>query len=191
MPANEFPYSLGAYVDVVTQATEIPVLVLPHPAAIQKTPELLGDIDTVLAVTDHLAGDHHLVSYGALFTSLEGKLVLAHVEDKAIYERYIDVIGKIPSLDTDVARQDILAQLLKEPADYIESCREVMANEGSSIHIESVVAVGCRLNDYKKLIREHSVDLVVLNTKDDEQLAMHGVAYPLAIELRDTPLLLL
>ena len=28
-------------------------------------------------------------------------------------------------------------------------------------------------------------------TKDDEQLAMHGIAYPLAVELRATPLLLL
>ena len=41
------------------------------------------------------------------------------------------------------------------------------------------------------LIAEHSVDLVVLNTKDHEQLAMHGMAYPLAVELRNTALLML
>ena len=41
------------------------------------------------------------------------------------------------------------------------------------------------------IIAEHNVSLLVMNTKDDEQLAMHGVAYPLAVELRETPLLLL
>ena len=30
-----------------------------------------------------------------------------------------------------------------------------------------------------------------MNTKDDDQLAMHGLAYPLAVELRDIPLLML
>ena len=39
--------------------------------------------------------------------------------------------------------------------------------------------------------KEHGVDLVVLNTKDEDQLAMHGLAYPLAIELRQIPLLML
>ena len=36
-----------------------------------------------------------------------------------------------------------------------------------------------------------SFDLLVMNTKDDEQMAMHGLAYPLAIEVRSIPLLLL
>jgi len=51
--------------------------------------------------------------------------------------------------------------------------------------------MGHRLQDYKRLVTEHDVDLLVMNTKDHEQLAMHGVAYPLTVELRDTPLLLL
>ena len=35
------------------------------------------------------------------------------------------------------------------------------------------------------------VDLLVMNTKDEDQLAMHGLAYPLAVELRQIPLLML
>ena len=31
IPATEFPYSLGVHVDVLTQATSIPVLLLPRP----------------------------------------------------------------------------------------------------------------------------------------------------------------
>jgi hypothetical protein len=41
------------------------------------------------------------------------------------------------------------------------------------------------------LITQHHIDLLVFNTKDDDQLAMHGLAYPLAIELRQIPLLML
>ena len=51
--------------------------------------------------------------------------------------------------------------------------------------------MGHRIAEYRRLITEHKVDLLVMNTRDDDQLAMHGLAYPLAISLRETPLLLL
>jgi hypothetical protein len=51
--------------------------------------------------------------------------------------------------------------------------------------------MGHRIAEYRRLITEHEVDLLVMNTRDDDQLAMHGLAYPLAIGLRETPLLLL
>ena len=41
------------------------------------------------------------------------------------------------------------------------------------------------------LAEKHDVDLLVFNTKEEDQLAMHGVAYPLAVELRRLPLLML
>ena len=43
----------------------------------------------------------------------------------------------------------------------------------------------------QRLIEQHQVDLLVLNTQDENQLAMHGVAYALAVELRHIPLLML
>ena len=49
--------------------------------------------------------------------------------------------------------------------------------------------LGSRLDDYRKLI-EDEVDLLVMHAKEDDQLAMHGMAYPL-VELRSVPLLLL
>ena len=45
--------------------------------------------------------------------------------------------------------------------------------------------------DYKRLAAARDVDLLVMNTKDSGQLAMHGLAYELAVELNDIPLLLL
>ena len=47
------------------------------------------------------------------------------------------------------------------------------------------------IREYQNLIEEHQVDLLVFNTKDHDQLAMHGLGYPLAIELRQIPLLML
>ena len=143
-----------------------------------------------MAITDHLAQDHHLVSFAAQLTPEGGTLWLTHVEDEATFERYMQTIARIPSIDTDNARKVILEQLLKEPTEYIESCRSVLA-ERESIRVESEVAVGRLLNDYKRLVDNHQVSLLVMNTKDEQQLAMHGMAYPLTIELRDTPLMLI
>jgi hypothetical protein len=190
VPAPDYPYSLGGYVDVLTQATNVPVLLLPNPHVYPEHDFAKAGRDSVMAITDHLTGDHHLVSYAARLTEASGKLFLTHVEDEVTFERYIATISKIPAIDTDTARDEILEQLLQEPHDYIKSCRAVL-EEGTSMHIEEIVTAGHRLADYKRLIDEHDVDLLVLNTKDEDQLAMHGLAYPLAVELRRLPLLLL
>ncbi len=115
---------------------------------------------------------------------------LTHVEDQTTFERYMSTIEKIPSIDSDNARKVILEKLLQEPADYIDSCRSVLAEE-EAIRVESEVVVGRRLADYKRLITSHDVSLLVMNTKDEQQLAMHGMAYPLTVELRETPLMLI
>ncbi len=188
-PAHDHPYSLGSYVDVLTQATTAAVLLTPYPGSNSN----LGQSATrnVMVVTDHLAGDHHLVNVGRHFTRKGGRLILSHVEDEQVFERYLTVIGKIPSIDTDNARDTIREQLLKEPADYVGSCREALRTLDTELVVESHVEMGHWLKDYRRLIDEHHVDLLVMNTKDEDQLAMHGVAHPLSVELRRTPLLLL
>ena len=42
-----------------------------------------------------------------------------------------------------------------------------------------------------RALKAHAIDLLVLNTKDEDHSAMHGLAYPLAVELRNIPLLML
>ncbi|MGI9516774.1 MAG: hypothetical protein ACR2NP_07015 [Pirellulaceae bacterium] len=191
IPATEFPYSLGVYIDVLTQATDIPILLMPRPIWLNDSTEFPSRPESVLAVTDHLAGDYHLVSMAARFASAGGKLTLVHVEDQLTFDRYIETIGKIPDLNTDLARETIMHQLLKEPADYIQSCRKGVEEAGLPVEIESIVTAGHRLEDYRKLLQERQIDLLVMNTKDDEQMAMHGLAYPLSVEFRKTPMLLL
>ena len=184
------PFTLGEYVEVLTQATPQPILVLPHPHA-GHAAHALRNTDVVMAITDHLTGDHALVNRAARFTAPGGRLILAHIEDESTFERYLGVISRIPELDTHVARERIRDQLLKEPADYIESCRRGLAEAGVDLQVEPVVAIGRRLSEYRRIVEQRQVDLLVLHTKDDEQLAMHGLAYPLCVELREIPLLLL
>jgi hypothetical protein len=75
-----WPYTLGEYVDVLIQATTTPVLVIPHPEQ-PDFQELAGRRPrSVMAMTDHLTGDHRLVNYAAYFTQLGGHLLLGHKE---------------------------------------------------------------------------------------------------------------
>ena len=186
-----WPYTLGEYVDVLTQATTTPVLVIPHPER-PELQQLAGRHPrAVMAMTNHLTGDHRLVNYAAHFTEPEGRLLLGHVEDDADFERYMEAISKISTINTDMARAEIHARLLKDPEDYINSCREGLARSAPGLTVEAMVTSGHHIRTYRRLIEEHEVDLLVMNTKDEDQLAMHGLAYSLAIELRAIPLLML
>ena len=113
------------------------------------------------------------------------------MEDEAVLQKFTATISKIPSLNTADAEQAIRRQLLKEPMDYVQSCRQRIGELGQNIVVKEIVTLGHYLNDYRRLLDEHEIDLLVLNTKDDEQLAMHGLAYPLTVELRETPMMLL
>ena len=184
-----WPYTLGEYVDVLTQAITTPVMVLPHP---RRMPERARtDTDTVMAMTDHILGDHRLVNWAARFTDAEGSLYLTSVEDRTAFDRLIEVVGRIPSIETEHAREQIGAKLLKDAEEYTASCAEELARAGLPFSVTRIVTMGHHLSEFRRLVHDHDVDLLVMNTKDEDQLAMHGLAYPLAIEVRSIPLLLL
>ncbi len=186
-----WPHSLGEALDLLTQTSEAPVLVLPHPQAEREAEHALQNTTHVMAVADHLAGDDRLVNWAVAMTQDGGRLTLSHVEDEGVFERYMSVISKIPSIDTEHARERIEQQLLREPADYIASVRSALAQAKTPITLEQEVRLGRHLADYRELIAAREVDMLVLNTRDEEQLAMHGLAYPIAVELRHIPLLML
>ncbi len=144
-----------------------------------------------MAVTDHLAGDERLVNAALTLIESGGRLYLSHVEDDATFERYIRAIGKIPEIDTELARDRIQAQLLKEPADYIRSVGDALREAAVTCEVQELVSMGHHVKQYRELVDTHAIDLLVVNTKDEDLCAMHGLAYPLAVELRDTPLLML
>lgn len=183
--------SLGSYVEVLTQTVSVPVLVFPHPAAAETLSAAEAGCRYVMAMTDHLAGDSRLVNAALFFTPSQGTLHLTNLEDQQVFERYMEAIDKIPSIDSAAARDSVLAQILKEARDYIQSCRTVVEEQGLDVEIQETVDLGLHVADYKRLAAARDVDLLVMNTKDSGQLAMHGLAYELAVELNDIPLLLL
>jgi len=189
--ARNFPFSLGSHVDVLTQATTTPLLLLPLPDESGRLPAKCAGTQKVMVVTDHMSGSDELVSCGVRFTEKEGDLYLAHLEDQAVFERYIDVISKLPSIDTERARADIKQQLLREPHDYIESCTAALAKETLSLRVHEVIEMGHHVSLCRELVERHDIGLVVLNSKSGDQRAMNRLSYPLAVELRDVPLLLL
>jgi hypothetical protein len=189
--AWQFRHSLGEHLDVLLQRTDASVLVMPHPEAGFANVDALRNTKTVMAITDQLANNHTLVNHAVSFVAPDGELYLTHIEDKAVFERYIDAISKISTIDTDEARKRIAHQLLQDPINYIASCQDVLEVQGLSLKIHPLVSFGHHLTEYQQAVESHAVNLLVMNTKDDEQLAMHGLAYPLAVELRQLPLLML
>ena len=190
-PNQRWAWTLGEVLDVLTQATDRAVMVLPHPDS--EDAKKLPDRDTgvVMVMTDHLTGDGRLVSHALRYTTPKGRLVLCHVEDDTVLARYTDAIAKIPEMDTESVTELLRERLLKDPADYIESCQEALAEAGVPVTIEADVGFGHRLTTWKRLVDAHEASLLVMNTKDEDQDAMHGLAHPIAIEMRQVPLLML
>ena len=184
-------HSLGSYVEVLTQTVNIPVLVFPHPVSAAALSADGEDCSQVMAMTDHLAGDSRLVNAALFFTPSSGTLYLTNIEDLRVFERYMAAIEKIPSVDSTEVRENLLFRILKEARDYIQSCRAVVAEQGIEVEISEMVELGMHVEDYRQLITKGKIDLIVMNTREVDQLAMHGLAYTLAVELNDIPLLLL
>ena len=184
-------HSLGSYVEVLTQTVNIPVLVFPHPGSAAALSADEDDCSRVMAMTDHLAGDSRLVNAALFFTPASGILHLSNIEDEQVFERYMTAIEKIPSVDSAEVRENLLFRILKEARDYIQSCREVVAAQGIEVEIRETVDLGMHVEDYRQLVVAGEIDFLVMNTREVDQLAMHGLAYTLAVELSDIPLLLL
>lgn len=183
-------HSLGVYLDVLTQATSIPILLLPgtvtDPPAMYKR-----NSRRVMVVTDHINGDHRLINYGARVCTNGGSMWFCHVEDDAVFNRYMQAIAKISEIDTDQATELIGHQLKKDAEDFIETCIAELQANGPRLDYHGDVTLGHHLSHYQNLINNHDIELVVINTKEDGQLAMHGIAYSLSVELFDTMILLL
>ena len=189
--AWQHPHSLGSHLDVLIQKTSTPILVLPHPQAGYAYQHAYDNIQQVLAMTDHMTDDDRLVSYAAKFTASNGHLHLAHIEDDIIFARYMEAIGKIATIDTQSAEVALRHQLLKYPREYIDSCKTDLESRYPHMTVENIVTFGHRLREYLDYVDELNIDLLVIHGKDEDQLAMHGLSYSLAIELRQIPILVI
>ena len=183
-------HSLGVYLDVLTQVLETPVLVLPgtatHPVSLENRV-----CRRVMVVTDHISGDSRLINYGVAVSSGQGEVWLCHVEDDAVFERYMRAVEKIPAIDSEVARAELDRQLLADARHFIDTCLVELQATVPDVVFHSSVTRGHRLREFMQLVESQNADLLVVNTNDEDQLAMHGMAYALSVEMIDRALLLL
>jgi len=189
--AWRFPHSLGEHLDVMLQKSTIPIMVMPHPEAGYEATHAMQDMAEVMVVTDLQSYNNQLINLAAHFIDAAGNLYLTHVEDSTIFERYMDAISKIEVINTDTARKRLHQQLLKEPEDYFNSCAIELQKNCPGLTVRSLVMFGDLVEEYHHQISSRQLDLLVLSAKDERQHAMHSVAYPLAVELRQIPLLLI
>ncbi len=183
-------HTLGVYVDVMTQTLSTPLLLLPGTAP-QPHPLAETACRGVMVVTDNLAGDDRLVNHAVSCCDPNGTVWLCHVEDDLLFRRYLDAIRRIPQINTEQAQELIAEQLVAIPTHYAESCIQGLKDAGVNLTVEQIVEFGHRVARYKNLVSRYAVDLLVTNTKDNDQLAMHGMAYALSVELTDVAQLLL
>lgn len=183
--------SLGVYIDALSQATDYPILIMPNPrffgSFVPEDPERI----TVLVATEHLYADNRLVNYAVGITEPGGKLLLAHIEDEDTFGYYMKAIGRIPEIDTDAAREQLKEQLTVVPLHYIESVQEVLATQRPDLETEMNVGIGHLISSYSEMVKTHKVDILVVQTKDDTQMAAHSLGYSLAIEFKEMPVLLI
>lgn len=182
-------HSLGVYVDELTQVSRRPLLLLPHPRG-PGFRAMSPDTSQVMALTDYMSNNDLLVNIAVHFTRPGGTCFLTHVEPGRIFERYMQVIEKIPSIQTEPAREAILEKLLEGPSDFIHSCMETLRESGVSTRLEPIVQLGQRVTHHRELVTEHQVDLLVVECRDESHMAMNPMAYLLAVELPEVPQLL-
>ncbi len=188
--ADNLVYGLTNYIDALTQVMDAPVLLLPERDSTSIAPHCEAP-KAIMVETNHLTGDNRLINWGVRFAEPNRRLYLTHVEDGDAFAKYINAISKIPAIDTRLAEQTIHDTLLKLPHDFVSSARTSLESLFPELKVEEIVRFGMALSDYESIIQENAIDLLVLNTKESGQLAMNGIAYAIAVEFKDRPLLLL
>lgn len=187
---DDLVYGLSNYIDSLTQLCTSPVLLLPH-ASFEELDTRIKSCRAVLVETDHITGDNHLINWATAFAGDDGIVYLTHIENNRAFDYYIEAIGRVPEIDTDLAEEKIKEVLLSSPSEFIDDVVRVLGQRCPKLRVQGIVKLGRSLRDYRELLDMHEIDLLTINTKVDGQLAMEGLAYAIAVEFKHVPLLLL
>lgn len=182
-------HSLGVYVDVLTQVVPRPILLLPGECS-QGAEKLPPKCQNILIATDHAIQESRLIHQAVAMGGKEASIILGHVEDDLSYQRYLQAIERIPEINTEIAAEKLLSQLLHDADRFGVHVAEQLAEQYPDLTLKTETMLGHRVQTFRKLVESQQTDLLVMNTKDQDQLAMHGLAYSLSIELRDIAQLL-
>ena len=180
--AWRFGDSLGIHLNTMTRGLKLPTIVTPHP----EHKQIVNPIRSIMVLTDHLTGDDRLVNFGMRLGPGEDlELHLVHMENDAAFDRFVEAVSKVPEVDTNVVRETVLNQLLKEPHDYIQHVREMLDAQGISANVQAHIQTGHLVSDYRAILEKANPDLVVFPTLSEDRIALDGAAYSLAVNLTE------
>jgi len=67
----------------------------------------------------------------------------------------------------------------------------MLAKVKPNLQTEAIVTMGYTLPTYRELMKQHHHEMLVMDSKDEKQIAMRGLAYAMAVEFADTAMLLI
>jgi hypothetical protein len=184
---KEPSHSLGTYIDEVSQVLARPLCLLPNKfgESSQKKPE------RVLVLSESIVGDSTLVNWGVALVPKTGTLVLADLVDGNAFDNYMDLISKCSFIDTEIARAELADLLIKLASEFESECIEVLRQELPNLNLQQFVGFARTVKDYKALLSQYEVELLLFSGKDHNQTAMSALGYALAVEVTDLPVVLL
>ena len=190
---NDWRYqkSIGSRLDTLISHANRPILIIPHPESGHAAEHALQQSKIVLAITDHLSAEQQLIDFAIAFIEPDGELVLTHLEDENDFNRYLDAISKIETIDTELATRELAAQLLKGPKAFVNSCRDRLSTLRPDVTVTDVVRFAPNIDCFRDLVREKTADLLVLNGYDHREPGIHGLAQVLINETRQIPTLVI
>ena len=182
-----YPYAVGSYVEVLTQMTDIPVLLFPHIYEDQKEYSIPK---SVLLMSEDLKKEEELLGYASSLCNEESSITLVDLEDTVYLDRILSIISKIPQLDTDMAEKRIREQLQNESLDWVERSKERMAKCSAPPTLHHARLSQSSMSTCIEFVEQSDADMIVLNAKNTDQLSIHGLVYPFMVQFRSLPLLL-
>ena len=96
----------------------------------------------------------------------------------------------LPEIDTESARSFLREQMYKDAQNFFSVIDQNIRDQNLAIDVQASFRMGHKLRTYVSIAAENNVELVVIQGKDEDQIAMHGLSYPLAVELNHLPLLI-
>lgn len=182
-----YPHAIGSYVEVITQMTATPVLLMPH---ILEEAQEYSPPESIILISDDLTKEADLLGWACSFRSHSSRCTLVELENLTYLNRLLNTIAKIPQIDTEMAQEKISSQLQKDSQGWLERSQDILREWERPPSLKRVQIAQSCMTSCIELVEEEKAKLIVLNTKDDDQLAIHGLVYPFMVQFRNIPLLL-
>ena len=183
----QYPHAIGSYVEVITQLTSTPVLLMPH--ILEDTQEYAPP-ESIILISDDLTKEAELLGWACSFRGHKSRYTLVELENLAHFNRMLDAIAKIPQIDTEIAQEKIMSQLQKDSQEWVERSQALLEEWDRSPSLSRTQIAQSCMSSCVELVEKEKAELIVLNTKDEDQLAIHGLVYPFMVQFRHIPLLL-